>query len=92
MIDNSLNLPCSEFEVSKSTVIRIKSRQSMPNWTCYLDWEWQRTPPESYLQNLWLVCYEQREFERGAVCKMVPDSSIFWGFYEVKGSYSSMEI
>ena len=83
--------PRSEFEVSKSTVIRIKLWQSMPNWTCYLVWEWQRTSPESFLDNMWLVHYD-REFEGEAVRKMVPDSSVFLGYYKANGSCPSMEI
>ena len=32
--------------------------------------------PESYLRNLWLVHHERREFDWGAVWKMVPDSLV----------------
>ena len=45
---------------------------------------------ESYLQKLWLVHYEYREFDWGAVCKMVPESSMFLRYY--KGSFPSIEI
>ena len=45
---------------------------------------------ESYLQKLWLVHYEYREFDWGAVCKMVPESWMFLRYY--KGSCPSIEI
>ena len=45
---------------------------------------------ESYLQKLWLVHYECREFDWGAVCKMVPESWMFLRYY--KGSCPSIEI
>ena len=45
---------------------------------------------ESYLQKLWLVHYEYREFDWGAVCKRAPESWMFLRYY--KGSCPSIEI
>ena len=38
----------------------------------------------------WLVRYEYREFDRGAVCKIVPESGMFLRYYKV--SCPSIEI
>ena len=54
----------------------------MPNWTCYLDWEWQRTPHESYLQNLWLVNKESLSKEQ--CVKRFQIHQYFWGITKLK--------
>ena len=84
---------CRSFKVNLQVNLKYRRESNRAN-RCLLDLSSQlgmaMNFTESYLQKLWLVHYEYREFDWGAVCKMVPESWMLLRYY--KDSCPSIEI